>query len=102
MEGSKVLRPRRPRTRIALFPISAAENYAAETIKRKCEIDDADYGHSDHLLPNNGQPCAAIEHILCEHNEMRRWANHVHDVLQPNGHAFHWRAASGKQHHHQQ
>src|SRR5690349_10030646 len=56
------------------LPISAAENYAAETIKRKCEIYRADYGHRDHLLPNNGQACAAIEHILCEHNKMRRWA----------------------------
>src|SRR5690242_20262011 len=70
---------------------SAAEDDSAKTIKRKCEIHGADYGHCDNLLPHNRQPCAAIEHILCEHNEMRRWANHVHGVLQPDRHAFHWR-----------
>src|SRR5689334_11672401 len=37
------------RTGIPLSWISAAENYTAETIKRKCEIHSADYGHGDNL-----------------------------------------------------
>src|SRR5262249_7385146 len=67
---------------------AAAENDAPETMEREPEIDSANDGHCKDLRPDDGEIGATVKHILCEHHEVRRRADDLHEILQPHRHAF--------------
>jgi hypothetical protein len=81
---------------------SAAENDAAEAVQSDSKIHGANNECGQNFGPDNWEIGSAIKHILSEKYEVRRRADHIHDVRQPHWHAFQRRRAAGKQHHYQQ
>src|SRR5271165_476663 len=71
-----------------------AEDHLAEADAGHGEIDDADGEHRDERTPHKGDVGATEQHSLSELHEMRRRADRLNKILQPDRHALHRRAAA--------
>src|SRR5208283_2932560 len=74
-----------------------AEDHLAEVDAGHSEIDDADGEHRDERTPHKGDVGATEQHGLSELDEMRRRADRLNEILQPDRHALHRRAAAREQ-----
>jgi hypothetical protein len=78
---------------------SAPKNHAPKSAQGESEVDAPYRRHGSELRPNNRKIGAAIKDGLRECHEMRGRTDNPHHVLQPNGHALHWRGAAGQKLH---
>lgn len=74
--------------------LSGPENDPPETHHGDSEVNRADDEHGQKQVPGDRKIGPTEEYRLSERYEMRRRADHLHNILQPNRHALHWSAAA--------